>query len=86
MRHKKARCYLEVAKQRNMDVSLVPGEAAQELVTRVLDSPKAVAEKAKEITEDDLTSAENEIQKMTDNYVKKVDEMLATKERDIMEV
>jgi ribosome recycling factor len=44
------------------------------------------AEKVKEITEDDLKSAEHEIQKMTDNYVKKVDEMLAAKERDIMEV
>jgi len=41
--------FLELAQQRNMDVSLVPGEAAQELVTRVLDAPKAVAEKAKEI-------------------------------------
>src|SRR6266404_3319016 len=44
------------------------------------------SEKAKEITEDDLQSAEHEVQKMTDSFVKKVDEMLATKERDIMEV
>jgi len=44
------------------------------------------SEKAKEITEDDLQSAEQEIQKMTDQFVKKVDEMLAAKERDIMEV
>ena len=44
------------------------------------------SEKAKEITEDDLKTAENEIQKMTDLFVKKVDEMLASKERDIMEV
>ena len=43
-------------------------------------------EKAKEITEDDLLSAEQEVQKMTDSYIKKVDEMLAAKERDIMEV
>ena len=44
------------------------------------------AEKAKEISEDDLTSGEHEIQKMTDLYIKKVDEMLTGKERDIMEV
>jgi ribosome recycling factor len=44
------------------------------------------AEKAKAITEDDLTTAEHEVQKMTDTYIKKVDEMLAAKERDIMEV
>ena len=39
-----------------------------------------------QITEDDLKSAEQEIQKMTDLFIKKVDEMLAAKERDIMEV
>jgi ribosome recycling factor len=44
------------------------------------------SQKAKEITEDDLQSAEQEVQKMTDSYIKKVDEMLASKERDIMEV
>jgi ribosome recycling factor len=44
------------------------------------------AEKAKEIAEDDLKTAEHEVQKMTDTYIKKVDEMLAAKERDIMEV
>jgi ribosome recycling factor len=44
------------------------------------------SEKAKEITEDDRSSGEQEIQKLTDAYVKKVDEQLAAKERDIMEV
>jgi len=44
------------------------------------------SEKAKEITEDILKTAEQDIQRLTDLYVKKVDEMLANKERDIMEV
>lgn len=44
------------------------------------------AEKAKEISEDDRAIAEQEIQKVTDTNIKKVDEMLAGKERDIMEV
>src|ERR1700690_3747716 len=44
------------------------------------------SEKAKELTEDDRQTAEHEIQKMTDSFVKKVDELLANKERDIMEV
>lgn len=44
------------------------------------------SEKMKEITEDDRASGEQEIQKMTDLYVKRVDELLASKERDIMEV
>ena len=44
------------------------------------------AEKAKEMAEDDRETGEHEIQKMTDAYVRKVDDMLAAKERDIMEV
>jgi ribosome recycling factor len=44
------------------------------------------AEKAKEISEDDRQSGELEIQKVTDQYVKKVDELLAAKERDITEI
>ena len=44
------------------------------------------SQKAKEISEDDLASGEQDIQKMTDLYVKRVDELLASKERDILEV
>lgn len=44
------------------------------------------AEKAKEISEDDRTAGDQEIQKLTDSFVKRVDELLAAKERDIMEV
>jgi ribosome recycling factor len=44
------------------------------------------AEKAKEISEDDRASGEQEIQKLTDLYIKRVDEKLTGKERDIMEV
>lgn len=44
------------------------------------------SEKAKEISEDDRVSGEHEIQKMTDGYVKRIDEFLTAKERDIMEV
>jgi len=44
------------------------------------------SEKAKEITEDDRQKGEQEIQKMTDLYVKRIDELLTSKERDILEV
>jgi len=44
------------------------------------------SEKAKELTEDDRQKAEHDIQRMTDLFIKKVDEMLAAKERDILEV
>lgn len=43
-------------------------------------------EKASEITEDDLKSALDEGQKMVDNAIKKVDEMIGNKEKEIMEV
>ena len=44
------------------------------------------SQKAKEISEDDLKVGEQDIQKLTDSYIKRIDEMLAAKERDIMEV
>lgn len=42
--------------------------------------------KEKEITEDDDRKAQDNIQKLTDEFVKKIDEVLATKEAELMEV
>lgn len=42
--------------------------------------------KASEITEDDLIDGESEIQKVTDEYIKKIDETIKVKEKEIMEV
>ncbi len=42
--------------------------------------------KKSEITEDDLKDAENKVQKLTDKYVKEVDNLLATKEKEILTV
>ncbi len=44
------------------------------------------AQKDAKITEDDLGSYEKEIQKLTDGFVKKIDEALLTKEAEIMKV
>ena len=44
------------------------------------------AQKSNEITEDELKSAEEKIQKITDKYVEKVDEMFKNKEKEIMEI
>ena len=44
------------------------------------------AEKAGEMTEDDRRNLEDEIQKLTDHYVKEVDHQLESKEVDIMRV
>jgi ribosome recycling factor len=43
-------------------------------------------EKASEITEDELRKFQDDIQKMTDKYVVEVDQVLAAKEIEIMEV
>ncbi len=42
--------------------------------------------KEKDISEDDERRASDETQKLTDMYVKKVDEVLAAKEKELMEV
>ncbi len=42
--------------------------------------------KEKEISEDEERKAENNIQKLTDTYVSKIDKMLADKEAELMEV
>jgi ribosome recycling factor len=43
-------------------------------------------EKEKKITEDDLKRAEKEVQDVTNGHVAKVDEVLAHKEKEVMEV
>ena len=43
-------------------------------------------EKASEITEDDLRDGEEELQDLTDEFIKKVDEVCAEKEKEIMEI
>ncbi len=39
-----------------------------------------------EITEDDLKDLETKVQKLTDRFVKEIDEIVAAKEKEIMEV
>ena len=43
-------------------------------------------EKASEITEDEMKQAEKDLQKLTDDSCKKLDELLAKKEKDLMAV
>ena len=43
-------------------------------------------EKDKKLTEDELKRAEKEVQDLTDKYVGKVDDVLAHKEKEVMEV
>ena len=43
-------------------------------------------EKSKEITEDDRKDGETKVQKMLDKYIKQVDEVKSSKEKEVMEV
>lgn len=43
-------------------------------------------QKSGEITEDDLKSSETDIQKLTDKKIKEIDDILAKKEKEILEV
>lgn len=43
-------------------------------------------EKNKQFSEDDAKKLQKEVQDLTDNYIKKIDEILAMKEKEVMEV
>ena len=43
-------------------------------------------EKSKEISEDELKRGEKEIQELTDDYVARIDQVIAEKEKDLMEI
>ena len=47
-----------------------------------MDDFKAL-KKANELTEDDLKNAEKELQKLTDEYIKEVDNVTAAKEKEL---
>lgn len=44
------------------------------------------AEKSHEISEDNMHSAMDDVQKTTDSYIKQIDEILELKEKDILEI
>ena len=78
--------------ERRVELSKVAGkygEAARVSVRNVrrdgMDSLKKM-EKDNEISEDQLRSMSEEVQKLTDTYVKNVDETLKAKEAEIMQV
>jgi ribosome recycling factor len=43
-------------------------------------------EKAKEISEDEMHQWQNQVQKVTDQFIEEVDKVIATKEKEIMEI
>lgn len=71
---KMAKKYTEEAKVAIRNVRRDINEALKKLQT------------AKELNEDDLHKAQDEVQKITDGFVKKADTVLAEKEKEIMEI
>jgi len=72
-------------------IKVVRGEAEQGRVAvrnirRDANSDLKALLKEKEISEDDDRRAQDEIQKLTDTYVKQIDELLAAKEKELLEV
>jgi ribosome recycling factor len=65
------------------------GEEAKVAIRNVrrdaMDAIKAMKKKS-EITEDEQKTAEKDLQKVTDDYIKKVDEQCAKKEKELMEL
>ena len=78
----------ERRKQLTKDVQK-QGEEAKVAVRNVrrdaMDKFKAM-KKGGELTEDDQKNLEEEVQKLTDKFVKKIDEICAAKNQEIMEV
>jgi ribosome recycling factor len=82
----------ELSEERRKDLVKVAGRLAEEArvairaVRREANDGIKALEKASAISEDDRDRALEEIQKYTDSHVKKVDELLAAKEKDVMAV
>jgi ribosome recycling factor len=82
----------ELTEERRKELSKVAGKYAESGKVAVrnarrdaMDELKKL-EKDKQISEDDSHKLAEDVQKLTDERIKKIDEMLAAKEKDIMQV
>lgn len=73
--------YVKLAKQRCED-----GKVAVRAARRDANEMLKAAADERSITDDDESKGKQRVQDLTDQYVKKIDEMLAAKEKEIMEV
>jgi len=55
-------------------------------IRRDANSDIKALEKEKEISEDEQHQAEDQVQKITDSFIKQVDDLLAVKEKELMEI
>jgi ribosome recycling factor len=81
-----------LTEERRKDMSKIVGNEAEATkvairnIRRDANSTLKELEKEKEISEDEERRAEDEIQKITDAHVKKVDQLAAEKEKELMEI
>lgn len=82
----------DLSTERRKELAKIAGkyaEAAKVAIRNVrrdaMDHIKSL-EKAKTISEDDMHRFNDDVQKMTDAFIKQIDEQLAKKEQDIMQV
>ena len=82
----------ELNEERRRDLTKIASKGAEETKVAIRSIRRDAIEQIKklkknsEITEDDQRDAEEDMQKLTDKAVKEVDEILAKKEKEIMEV
>lgn len=82
----------ELSEERRKDLVKVAGRTTEEQrvavrnVRREANDQLKSLEKSSTITEDDRDEGLEEVQKLTDDHIKQMDEMLAAKEADVMEV
>ena len=78
----------ERRKERVKDVKKIGEEAKVSVrnIRRDMNDQLKKDEKNGDITEDELRSGTEDVQKVTDNSIKEIDQMIADKEKDIMSV
>jgi ribosome recycling factor len=82
----------ELSEERRKDLVKIAGRTTEEQrvavrnIRRDGNEQVKALQKSGDITEDERDSALEEIQKATNEHIKKMDDMLATKEKDVMEV
>ena len=69
----------------NSDLGINPQNDGRNIRRDAMEAIKK-QEKAAEITEDDRKQAEKDLQKLTDDSCKKIDELMARKEKELMEI
>lgn len=81
----------ELTKERRIELTKVVNKSAEEAriairnIRRDVNDSLKKMEKESEISEDDLVKFQKDVQDQTDLYIKKVDDILAEKEKEIME-